>query len=167
MISHLIFPSTWVDCEDPENCPKHVHLPETAENLNLYPKAWIETLFSCEITEQAARFYDSNDKTHHDTQPAVVRRNGTKIWYCHGNPHRDNGPAVIWYDGTEEWYDQGVKHRDDGPAVTNPSGQAEWYQNGSPHRVDGPAITNPDGTQEWWIHGVQQTTPDTQGTRIK
>jgi hypothetical protein len=48
-------------------------------------------------------WYDSNGKFHRDDDPAVVRANGTKVWYQHGNIHRDNGPAVECASGDKWW----------------------------------------------------------------
>lgn len=31
--------------------------------------------------------------------PAVIRPDGTKIWYNHGKIHRIDGPAIIYSDG--------------------------------------------------------------------
>lgn len=37
-------------------------------------------------------------------------------WFT-GKFHRKNGPALIYKDGTKMWYKNGYLHREDGPAI--------------------------------------------------
>ncbi len=56
---------------------------------------------------------------------------------CHynkkGEYHRTDGPAVIWKDGTKIWFVNGKRHREDGPAVEYKNGDKWWYLNGVIH----------------------------------
>jgi hypothetical protein len=45
-------------------------------------------------------------------QPAVIRGDGTKVWYKNDLIHRDNDPAVVYPDGREEWWTNGVKREE-------------------------------------------------------
>lgn len=44
--------------------------------------------------------------------------------------HRIGGPAVIRPDGTQVWWYYDVRHRQDGPAVERPDGTKEWWIRG-------------------------------------
>lgn len=100
--------------------------------------------------------------------PAVIRPDGTRMWYRRGMRHRTHNdlPAVILPDGSQLWFREdksycqhwcknGKRHRDDDrPAVVWENMAHEWYQNGERHRDgDRPAVIRVDGTQEWWKHG--------------
>ena len=64
--------------------------------------------------------------------PAIIRTNGTKIWYKNGKIHRENDkPAAILINGTKVWYKNGEIHRDGNkPALISANGTKEWYKNG-------------------------------------
>ena len=68
-------------------------------------------------------------------EPAVIYKDGTKVWYEDNKRHRDNGPAFIGADGKKEWWQNDKLHREDGPAVTHPDGMQEWYLNGKKYPV--------------------------------
>ena len=105
-------------------------------------------------------WYDENRLLHRDADlPAVVRTDGTKEWFQHGERHRDNDlPAVERPDGSKEWYQHDKLHRDnDLPAIEYPSGSKEWFQHGKRHRDNGPAIERSDGTKEWYRYGRKMT----------
>jgi len=154
MHSHLNLPYNWMDCVKPETCPEHIHLEETAENLNSYPVSWVETLIgNCSVTETKIHFYNSAGEKHNQYGPAVIKSDGTLKWYLNGKCHRLNGPARIRNDGAQEWWNNGQQHRDDGPAIECADGRKEWWRNGFIHREDGPAIIRANGTQEWFLNG--------------
>ena len=44
-------------------------------------------------------------------------------------PHREAGPAIVKANGTEIWYRLGALHREDGPAVQLPDGTQKWFLN--------------------------------------
>ena len=67
--------------------------------------------------------------------------NGTKEWFSEDGTHRECGPAIIRPDGQEEWFVNDVPHREGGPAIVYPDGEEEWFLNGKYHREDGPAVT--------------------------
>jgi len=76
---------------------------------------------------------NKKDQIHRDNDlPAIIRANGTQLWYKKGKWHRDNDkPAVIHADGTQEWYKKGQLHRDnDLPAIICANGDQEWYKEG-------------------------------------
>lgn len=64
---------------------------------------------------------------HREDGPAVLRTNGTRMWYKNGKLHRDGGPALEFYDGSKEWWREGKRHRDDGPAIIFTDGIKRWY----------------------------------------
>lgn len=40
----------------------------------------------------------------------ITHPNGHKEWYTNDKLHRLNGPAIIRSDGTEIWYKNGIRH---------------------------------------------------------
>lgn len=126
-------------------------------------------------------WYNDEGVIHRDGYPAVIKADGTEVWYQHGRIHREDGPAiiepatynnakicwcrheqlhrdndepaVIYFNGTKEWYQNGKRHRVGGPAVTYKNGAEIWYQNGRQHREDGPAQTFPNGHLCWYRNG--------------
>ena len=59
---------------------------------------------------------------------------GTRRYYnAAGQLHRDEGPAVVRVDGTSLWYQSGVLHRTNGPATVRATGYSEWWIKGIPH----------------------------------
>ncbi len=105
----------------------------------------------CCLNEKV-EYKDRHGKLHRDDGPALIRPDGTQVWYQHGKLHRDDGPAAIDVDGTQSWWQHGKRHRNNGPAMTWASGEQQWYQHGEQHRDDGPAWVLPDGTQIWCQH---------------
>lgn len=71
---------------------------------------------------------------------------------------RENGePAVIKSDGTKMWYVDGFRNSvNDQPAVIRGDGTKVWYKNDLIHRDNDPAIVYPDGREEWWTNGVKR-----------
>ena len=60
-----------------------------------------------------------------------VGKNGEIIWKMpNGQLHRDNGPAVIYKDGTKVWWKHGKIHREDGPACEFTDGNKWWFFDG-------------------------------------
>ena len=85
----------------------------------------------------------------------IVLPDGAEIWKNDkGEIHRDNGPAILKADGTQVWYDSHRIHRDDGPASIGPRGEF-WYHFGRFHRVDGPAAMYAVGEHQWYLNGVR------------
>ena len=107
--------------------------------------------------------YFKDYKLHRDNDlPAIIRANGTKMWYYEGKKHRENNlPAIIDGDSME-WYYEDKLHRydNDQPAVmiNRPKHGAfryEWFKNGLLHRDnDLPAIIDHIGNKEWYYNGV-------------
>jgi hypothetical protein len=81
----------------------------------------------------------------------MIKRDGTQVWYLHGQLHRVDAPAMIERDGTQVWYLHGQLHRVAGPALIYPDGRRYWCQHGELHRVDGPAGISADGRHEWYV----------------
>lgn len=75
-----------------------------------------------------------------------------------GRWHRVDGPAIVRADGLREWFLHGDWHRADGPAVIRTNGHQEWRLHGKRHRVDGPAVIGDDGRQWWYVKGRDITT---------
>jgi hypothetical protein len=106
------------------------------------------------VKSDGTRIWYQDDKRHRVDGPAIECANGTRIWYRDNKLHRVDGPAVEWVNGIREWYQEGKRHREDGPAIEWSDGSREWYQEGKLHRVDGPAVDWVDGTREWYRDGV-------------
>lgn len=81
---------------------------------------------------------------------------GSLIWQNEDDElHRLDGPAIIRKDGTKLWYQNGKPHRVGGPACVGPRGRGQrWYQDGVLHRLDGPAIIFSGGAVDWHVLGV-------------
>ena len=71
------------------------------------------------------KYYNDNGKLHRENGPAVVRENGSRVWYFNGEQYRVNGP------GDKQWYLNGKLHRENGPAVEYSDGYKAWYINGT------------------------------------
>ena len=97
-------------------------------------------------------YYNKEGQLHRVDGPAVIRENGTQIWYINGQRHRTDGPAYIRQKGTKIWYFNDNMHRKDGPAIILPNGTQEWWITGKLHREDGPAVIHADGSQIWYIN---------------
>ena len=80
--------------------------------------------------------YTLYDRLHRLDGPAVIRADGTQIWYLNGQCHREDGPAFIEADGSQSWYRNNKRHREDGPAVIWPDGSQFWYINGKIYDFD-------------------------------
>lgn len=141
MISHLSLPYNWVDCSDVGVCKEILHHPDSAENLNSYPKVWVESLISnCDLSEEAIVLFNDNKAIHNDNGPAC-QTTTSKYWRINGVLHREDGPAIQYSGGSELWYLNGKLHREDGPALTTPGGEDQWWANGvrhDPHMPDSP-----------------------------
>jgi hypothetical protein len=95
-----------------------------------------------------------------DGKPAVEFPDGTKEWWTSDVLHRREGPAVIRANGDKYWYLHGEQHRhtdfslDSEPAVELTNGTKEWWFMGKRHRDGGfPAVVRADGLKEWWVNG--------------
>ena len=64
--------------------------------------------------------YEIFDKIHRcDDKPAIIKSDGTQMWWQNNKIHRDNDePAIIKASGAKEWWLNGKLHRDNKPAVT-------------------------------------------------
>ena len=83
---------------------------------------------------------------------------GTRRYYNSANRlHRESGPAVEYKDGEKRWYRNGLLHRIDGSVIKCTDNSKYWYQNGQLHRTDGPAIERSDGSMEWFINSEELT----------
>lgn len=179
MTAHLTLPYNWIDCAAPENCTQHIHLQDTAEELNSYPHEWVEAILNCRISTEEITFINNAGDTHKNNSPAVIHQNGTiewwidgklhredgpavtepdgyEAWCINGQYHRENNPAIIWSDGTQEWWVNGKLHREDGPAIILPNGEKQWRQNGTLYRENGPQIERANGTKEWYSNSNGQ-----------
>jgi hypothetical protein len=50
--------------------------------------------------------------------------------------HRVDGPAIISRDGLKVWYLDGKLHNINGPAIETDDGYQKWYQNGQLNKVE-------------------------------
>ena len=116
----------------------------------------------------------NNEFHSYDDAPAIVYRDGTKLWKYKGVTHRENDkPAFIDSDGTKYWYYKGGLHReDDRPAIIRPNEggeEKEWWYNNKRHREnDKPAIIYSNGKKEYWYEGKKYNeTPEIQKKQIE
>lgn len=136
MTAHLTLPYNWTDCNDPKNCIQGIHLADTAENLNNYPKEWVETLLGCStLDDDRIAWINPFGEYHRVDGPAIVSADGKQEWYLNGRRHREGGPSLIESGGTTTyWHRHGKCHREDGPAITyydsNGKYRGMYYLNG-------------------------------------
>lgn len=110
-----------------------------------------------------------NKKIHHNTEPALVKYEGDKvyanIYYHHGEIYRKNGPAIILFkdDISQFWWISNKKiHRVGGPAVTtyinNKLVETIYVDNDKLHRENLPAYVkynNKSSIKLWYNKGKQ------------
>lgn len=96
---------------------------------------------------------DDDGRYHCEDGPALINRNGCKIWFRHGMLHREGGPAIEYTDGTKKWFFDGKYHRENGPAIENANGDKSWFRHGRLHRDDGPAVFRANGEKRWYVDG--------------
>lgn len=53
-------------------------------------------------------YHMKDGKCHNEFGPAVICKNGTKIWYINGLEHREDGPSTEYADGGKTWFYKGV-----------------------------------------------------------
>lgn len=83
----------------------------------------------------------------------IKDRDGAMFCYSpEGHLHSEDGPAVVRGDGTKMWYSNGSLHRLDGPALEHISGYRVWFIKGRRHRTDGPAVIYANGNVAWYLH---------------
>jgi len=111
------------------------------------------------IRADGSQLWYINGNRHREDDPAVIYADGTQVWLINGKFHREDGPAYIDAYGTQCWYINDNLHREDGPAVIRHNGTQAWYKNGKKHREYGPAYIWADGTQEWWLNGKKWQKP--------
>jgi hypothetical protein len=58
-------------------------------------------------------WYNEQGFHREDDLPALIRPNGTKIWYINGKIHRENGPAVIRLNGNNKYYLNDIEYTED------------------------------------------------------
>jgi antitoxin component YwqK of YwqJK toxin-antitoxin module len=115
------------------------------------PEEYIENGSGDLCTFSSRKLHSYND------QPAIIKANGTRIWYKYGKKHRktlnENGlvlPALISEGGDMHWYRNGKLHRDNDLPAFEHLGYKAWYRDGKPFREnDKPNVVRGDGTQEW------------------
>ena len=150
-----------------------------------FEKTWkVTTRYNWTMDRNQDRRHWVNDTLHSvDGRPAVLKHDGTKVWYEHGKIHRGHDlPAIESPDETKQWMCQGKLHREnDLPAIEHGDGTRWWYRNGKLfrrrgqhtvelkdgtlkwtnakgelHRMDDlPAVVRPNGTKEWWFNGFK------------
>lgn len=131
-----------------------VHLPHEYTHMstdnNILCRYQLDLYIDCE--KATSRLHRYNDL------PAKIYKNGTKIWYKHGQRHRDNDlPAEEYIDGSKVWSKNGKVHHDnDLPAFICGNGSKYWYKNDQLHRGNNlPAVMCCDGYVEFFRNGVQ------------
>ena len=115
------------------------------------------------------RHWFQNGVLHRDKGPAVIKGNGTQLFYKHGKYYipkeTETKPLldqmrgsykIALGDGTTEWRKDGILHRnDDLPTIEYSNGKKEWYKDDKLHRDgDLPAVEHSDGSKEWYQNGL-------------
>ena len=62
---------------------------------------------TCKVTSTEDVFYMKDGKRHNEAAPAIICKNGTKIWYLNDLQHREDGPAVEYANGECSWFYKG------------------------------------------------------------
>jgi hypothetical protein len=101
------------------------------------------------------------NELHRLDGPALIKPDGTQVWYKNGKCHRVDGPAVESPGGSLAWYYNGLNHREDGAALEHNCGSRVWFYHGALHRVNGPAVHYIGGDDDdiirWYLYGVEMT----------
>lgn len=103
------------------------------DRLNAIENGWKPQVFKTVLEDGTIEFRNTNAQLHNDADlPAVIKKDGSKIWYKNGKKHRDNDlPALIWFNGIQLWYQNGQLYRDnDMPAVIYSNGEKEYWEKG-------------------------------------
>lgn len=73
MTAHLTLPYQWTNCSDHHTCPEHIHLEDTAENLNNYPIEWVEQLLgNCSINKKEIQNFEKRQKHEKGAEAALT-----------------------------------------------------------------------------------------------
>lgn len=82
-------------------------------------------------TDGTVRTYLDGQLHSFDDDPAVLTREGRRLWYKNGKLHRDNDLPACIFVHDKFWYKDGVYHRDDNkPAIEYADGRKYWYKMG-------------------------------------
>lgn len=57
--------------------------------------------------------------------------NGDSYHYVDGKRHNDNGPAVIYKNGSKVWFKNGLCHREDYHTIEYTNGDKAWFYQGA------------------------------------
>jgi hypothetical protein len=102
-------------------------------------------IWTFKVTRGGIQPPDKTEYEHHYGSP-LIGRAGDK-------------PAILKDDGTMIWFDDGYIHRNnDKPAIVHKDGTMIWYKSGKIHRDGKPAVIFPSGREQWWTHGKQNPT---------
>ena len=61
----------------------------------------------CEITSCDEFCHLKDRKFHNEFGPAIISKDGTKIWYINDLESREDGPSTEYTDGGKHWYYKG------------------------------------------------------------
>ena len=80
-----------------------------------YHKFWYKFLYVMNdkyIYDYKKKYFVlKNNVLHREDGPAIIKLNGTNIWYFNGILHREGGlPAIIYSNGHKKWYLNGVQY---------------------------------------------------------
>jgi hypothetical protein len=105
--------------------PKTVKPKPTKLKMSMTDKS-VRSRFSPNEGDQEWR--NKYGQLHRHKLPAIIRSDGTKLWYQDDKLFRENDlPAVEYADGTKEWWSNGELHRDHGPAIEFADGTKVYY----------------------------------------
>jgi len=122
---------------------------------------------NCTYIKEKVADFDEHDTVkfywrgiQHSTDPAEIKKSGTKVYYLYGLKHRDNGPAIVdKLKRSEYWYNHGLLHREDGgPARIiykfhdKNTMNICWYKYGVIHRLEGPGYLSWNSKVKQYIY---------------
>ena len=58
----------------------------------------------CTVTSINVIYHYKDGKIHNESGPAIISKDGTKIWCINGYEHREDGPAVEFASGDKRWH---------------------------------------------------------------
>jgi hypothetical protein len=61
----------------------------------------------CKTTDYGNVYHYKNGFFHNESGPAIIRKNGTKIWFINNFKHREDGPSTEYENGTKHWFYKG------------------------------------------------------------
>lgn len=90
-----------------ENSKKENSKTEIAKQVKTYKDIPDDFTGICKVADSGEVYHMKDGKRHNEAEPAVIWKDGTKIWYINDLEHREDGPAIEYTDGGKHWYYKG------------------------------------------------------------